>query len=203
MYNLYREPWLVAQARHACSATSIGLSTAAPARRAGRGDPRRRARRWRRSTARRRPATGSIRSPTSGAPRPDAGDRRLAVPVPADRRRSRRTTWRRSAFILVFALIAVVGAARVTRTPVRRFSPHFFVLGVAFLLLETKSLVTFSLLFGTTWLVNAMAFFAILRERAAGDLRQRCASSRGRRRPCTSRCSRRSRSPTWCRPTPC
>jgi len=45
---------------------------------------------------------------------------------------------------------------------VRRLSPHFFVLGVAFLLLETKSLVTFSLLFGTTWLVNAMAFFAIL-----------------------------------------
>ncbi len=35
-------------------------------------------------------------------------------------------------------------------------------LGVAFLLLETRSLVTFSLLFGTTWLVNAMAFFAIL-----------------------------------------
>jgi hypothetical protein len=36
------------------------------------------------------------------------------------------------------------------------------VLGVAFLLLETRSLVTFSLLFGTTWIVNAMAFFAIL-----------------------------------------
>ena len=35
-------------------------------------------------------------------------------------------------------------------------------LGVAFLLLETRSLVTFSLLFGTTWIVNAMAFFAIL-----------------------------------------
>jgi hypothetical protein len=46
--------------------------------------------------------------------------------------------------------------------PVRRFSPHFFVLGSAFLLLETRSLVSFSLLFGSTWLVNAMAFFAIL-----------------------------------------
>jgi Spermine/spermidine synthase domain len=65
-------------------------------------------------------------------------------------------------FILAFAFLAVFGAARVTRTPVRRFSPHFFVLGVAFLLLETKSLVSFSLLFGTTWLVNALAFFAIL-----------------------------------------
>ena len=49
-----------------------------------------------------------------------------------------------------------------TATPIRRFSPHFFVLGIAFLLLETKSLVSFSLLFGTTWIVNALAFFAIL-----------------------------------------
>jgi hypothetical protein len=45
---------------------------------------------------------------------------------------------------------------------VRQFSPHFFVLGVAFLLLETKSLATFSLLFGTTWIVNALVFFAVL-----------------------------------------
>jgi hypothetical protein len=66
------------------------------------------------------------------------------------------------AFVLLFALVAVLGAARVTRTPIGRFSPHFFTLGVAFLLLETKSLVSFSLLFGTTWVVNALAFFAIL-----------------------------------------
>jgi hypothetical protein len=33
---------------------------------------------------------------------------------------------------------------------------------VAFLLLETRSIVTFSLLFGTTWYVNALVFFAIL-----------------------------------------
>ncbi|MDQ3879608.1 MAG: spermidine synthase [Chloroflexota bacterium] len=65
-------------------------------------------------------------------------------------------------FILVGAVLAVAAAARVTTTPVRRFSPHFFVLGTAFLLLETRSLVSFSLLFGTTWIVNALAFFAIL-----------------------------------------
>ncbi len=35
-------------------------------------------------------------------------------------------------------------------------------LGVAFLLLETRSLVTFSLLFGSTWIVNSLVFFAIL-----------------------------------------
>ncbi|MBA2275471.1 MAG: spermidine synthase [Chloroflexi bacterium] len=64
--------------------------------------------------------------------------------------------------ILAGALAAVAVGARATGTSMRRFSPHFFVLGVAFLLLETRSLVSFSLLFGTTWLVNALAFFAIL-----------------------------------------
>ncbi len=66
------------------------------------------------------------------------------------------------AAILLGALVLVAGAARLTDTPLRRFSPHFFVLGIAFLLLETRSLVSFSLLFGTTWLVNALTFFAIL-----------------------------------------
>ena len=66
------------------------------------------------------------------------------------------------AFVLLFAALAVGGSAVATRTPLRGFSPHFFVLGSAFMLLETKSLVSFSLLFGTTWLVNALAFFAIL-----------------------------------------
>lgn len=65
-------------------------------------------------------------------------------------------------FAIVIALFGVLGAARVGGTQVRRFSPHFFVLGAAFLLLETRSLVSFSLLFGSTWLVNALAFFAIL-----------------------------------------
>lgn len=38
----------------------------------------------------------------------------------------------------------------------------FFMLGAAFLLLETKSITTFSLLFGSTWIVNALAFASIL-----------------------------------------
>lgn len=67
------------------------------------------------------------------------------------------------AILLTFAVVAVAAASRATAMPLRRgFSPHFFVLGIAFLLLETRSLVTFSLLFGTTWSVNAMVFFAIL-----------------------------------------
>lgn len=63
---------------------------------------------------------------------------------------------------LAMSLAAVLVAARLARAPVRRASPHFFVLGAAFLLLETKNLATFSLLFGSTWLVSALVFAGIL-----------------------------------------
>jgi len=38
----------------------------------------------------------------------------------------------------------------------------FFFMGAAFMLLEARSIVQFLLLFGATWLVNALVFFAIL-----------------------------------------
>jgi hypothetical protein len=37
-----------------------------------------------------------------------------------------------------------------------------FFLGAAFALLEVKALITFALLFGSTWIVNSLVFFAIL-----------------------------------------
>ncbi|MCI0346063.1 MAG: spermidine synthase [Chloroflexi bacterium] len=66
------------------------------------------------------------------------------------------------AFLVLLGLGGLAWAGRTGTASIRRFSPHFFALGAAFLLLETRSLVTFSLLFGTTWLVNALAFAAIL-----------------------------------------
>jgi hypothetical protein len=48
------------------------------------------------------------------------------------------------------------------RKVLRRFDWHMFFLGVAFMLLEVKSLTTFALLFGSTWMVNSLVFFAIL-----------------------------------------
>ncbi|MFA5156552.1 MAG: hypothetical protein WC532_04095 [Candidatus Omnitrophota bacterium] len=44
----------------------------------------------------------------------------------------------------------------------KRLDPVFFLLGSGFLLLETKSVTTFSLLFGSTWLVNAVLFSVIM-----------------------------------------
>jgi spermidine synthase len=64
------------------------------------------------------------------------------------------------AMFLVFSAIAValLAPAGTLRSP----DWPFFFMGAAFLLLETKSLAFFSLLFGTTWLVNSLAFAGIL-----------------------------------------
>ena len=67
-------------------------------------------------------------------------------------------------------------------------------LGIAFLLLETKSLATFSLLFGTTWIVNALVFFAVLASVLAGDRRQPAGALPQPGAAVCRRCSGRSRS---------
>jgi hypothetical protein len=48
--------------------------------------------------------------------------------------------------------------------PVRRLRPNgrMFFLGAGFMLLETKGVVHMALLFGSTWIVNSIVFFAIL-----------------------------------------
>lgn len=69
------------------------------------------------------------------------------------------------AIMVALAVLGVGGTLRYAGLPLRGFGAryaHFCLLGVAFLLLETRSIVTFSLLFGTTWYVNALVFFAIL-----------------------------------------
>ncbi|MFI7612584.1 spermidine synthase [Nonomuraea terrae] len=62
--------------------------------------------------------------------------------------------------ILAVSLIAV----RLVAGPYRRMRPYadLFLLGVAFMLLETKSITGFALLFGTTWVVNAIVFAGVL-----------------------------------------
>ena len=43
-----------------------------------------------------------------------------------------------------------------------RLNPQMFFLGAGFMLLETKGVVHMALLFGSTWIVNSIVFFAIL-----------------------------------------
>ena len=76
--------------------------------------------------------------------------RGLPEPVPLDDRAA--SCWSR-----VIALRALGG-------PFRSMRPYadLFFMGAAFLLLETKNVATFALLFGTTWLVNALVFAGVL-----------------------------------------
>jgi hypothetical protein len=62
--------------------------------------------------------------------------------------------------ILLLSLLAI----RKVGGPLREMRPYLdlFFMGAAFLLLETKSVATFALLFGTTWFVNALVFAGVL-----------------------------------------
>jgi SAM-dependent methyltransferase len=42
------------------------------------------------------------------------------------------------------------------------FDPRMFFLGAGFMLVETKAVVNMALLFGSTWMVNSVVFFAVL-----------------------------------------
>lgn len=61
-------------------------------------------------------------------------------------------------------LLASLLLTRAAGGPLRAMSPYtdLFFMGAAFLLLETKNVVQFALLFGTTWFVNALVFGGVL-----------------------------------------
>jgi spermidine synthase len=66
--------------------------------------------------------------------------------------------------MLGWILLASILLVRVTAGPLGQMRPYvdLFFMGAAFLLLETKNVVQFALLFGTTWVVNAAVFAGVL-----------------------------------------
>ncbi len=68
------------------------------------------------------------------------------------------------AITLIAILTTSLLTVRVLGGPLKPMRPYadLFFMGAAFLLLETKNVATFALLFGTTWLVNAMVFAGVL-----------------------------------------
>lgn len=71
-----------------------------------------------------------------------------------------------SLFLVMIALIIGISliAVRVVGGPFRRMAPYadLACLGAAFLLLETRAVTWSALLFGTTWVVNAIVFAGVL-----------------------------------------
>lgn len=68
--------------------------------------------------------------------------------------------------ILAFSIVAVAAAMRAQPTGLmaggRRWSWQFFLLGAGFMLLETKSIIQFALLWGSTWIVASLAIASVL-----------------------------------------
>ncbi|MFK4264419.1 spermidine synthase [Streptomyces milbemycinicus] len=67
-------------------------------------------------------------------------------------------------WVLGAILLVTVVSVRLTGVRVRRTVKYtdMFLLGAAFMLLETKNVIGFALYFGTTWLVNAIVFAGVL-----------------------------------------
>jgi SAM-dependent methyltransferase len=63
------------------------------------------------------------------------------------------------AVVLLLSVIAVFG---VVRGAVRKWSWECFFLGAGFMLLETKSIIQFALLWGSTWVVASMTIASVL-----------------------------------------
>jgi SAM-dependent methyltransferase len=64
-------------------------------------------------------------------------------------------------FLILLTAFTIIGIMNKSLMIIHQYA-DLFCMGAAFLLLETKSIATFSLLFGTTWLVNALVFAGIL-----------------------------------------
>lgn len=63
---------------------------------------------------------------------------------------------------LAYLLIALVLRGSPGSGERRALDPRMFFLGAGFMLVETKAVVHMALLFGSTWIVNSVVFFAIL-----------------------------------------
>jgi len=152
MYNLYREAWLVDRYAatleeafgHAPCVTKLDDTAFAVL------------------TIGARPANvtcpaSDVWIPTTGIPDPVDDDR----PFPYLREASIPSFYLVAlGLILLISLLLVRGVGG----PLTGMRDHLdlFFMGVAFLLLETKNVVQFALLFGTTWLVNSLVFGGVM-----------------------------------------
>jgi len=65
-------------------------------------------------------------------------------------------------FILIFVFLPRRKTGEATVRSSRALNLQMFFLGAGFMLVETKAVVTMALLFGSTWVVNSIVFFAVL-----------------------------------------
>jgi SAM-dependent methyltransferase len=97
----------------------------------------------------------------------DPGDREVVEPAVDDRpfvylkERAIPTRYLGALALVLLSSALFVRVGGGSFRPMVRYADLFF-MGAAFLLLETKSVVQFALLFGTTWFVNSLVFVGVL-----------------------------------------
>ena len=64
--------------------------------------------------------------------------------------------------LAVVLLVSILSVFAVVRGAARKWSWEFFFLGAGFMLLETKSIIQFALLWGSTWVVASLTIAAVL-----------------------------------------
>ena len=159
MYNYYREPWLINRLAgtldevfgHApCLDTFTAVQSLA-------------------AITIGKQADNAVCAPAATWDRASVAAAAQEIPVPAVDDRPflyLKTQTIPDIYLIVIALILAVSliGIRIFGGPLRAMRGYgdLFFMGAAFLLLETRSITTFALLFGTTWLVNALVFTGVL-----------------------------------------
>lgn len=161
MYNYYREPWLLDRLGgtlesvfgHPPCVQTLGaadgpnnfsvLAIGKEASRVSCGDDVR--------------TTGALWTPSGSVPGPSTDNR----PFPYLRGHRLPNFYLITIALILFASLGLVRWAGGPFRPMSGYVDLFF-MGAAFLLLETKNVVQFALLFGTTWFVNALVFAGVL-----------------------------------------
>lgn len=159
MYNYYREPWLINRLAgtldevfgHApCLDTFTAVQSLA-------------------AITIGKQADNAVCAPAATWDRASIAAAAQEIPVPAVDDRPflyLKTQTIPDIYLIVIGLILAVSliGIRIFGGPFRAMRGYgdLFFMGAAFLLLETRSITTFALLFGTTWLVNALVFTGVL-----------------------------------------
>ncbi|KZS67547.1 spermidine synthase [Mycobacterium kansasii] len=149
MYNAYRQPWLIDRLAET-SAAAFGHRPCVD-----------------RTASHRAVITVAVDPANQKCAAPSATPSEVVSPATDDR----PFLYYKGGAIPAMYLWALAGIMLITLLAVRLLGgsfrsmrPYFdlFFMGAAFLLLETKNIATFALLFGTTWLVNALVFACVL-----------------------------------------
>jgi SAM-dependent methyltransferase len=76
--------------------------------------------------------------------------------------RAPRLPWHYTSVLAIILLVSALAVLGVVGGAVRKWSWEFFFLGAGFMLLETKSIIQFALLWGSTWVVASLTIASVL-----------------------------------------